>query len=101
MSKTALEAIEEAYEEIKVKTLGIDLKESYVSRGVKMLNRMMNADAPDQHLPELGTGARLKVVSGKIFFNPRPNRRIDQRQPLKTLRHLPAFIAIEAKDQRR
>ncbi len=45
MSKTALEAIEEAFEEIKVKTLGIPLKDSYEKRGVKMLNRMMNADA--------------------------------------------------------
>ena len=45
MSKTALEAIEEAFEEIKVKTLGVPLQVSYVDRGIKMLNRMMNADA--------------------------------------------------------
>lgn len=42
---TILEAIEQAYEEIKVKALGIPLQTSYISRGVKMLNRMMNADA--------------------------------------------------------
>ena len=45
MSKTALEVIEEAFEEIKVKTLGVPLQQSYVDRGIKMLNRMMRADA--------------------------------------------------------
>lgn len=42
---TILEAIEQAYEEIKVKTLGIPLQQSYIDRAVNMLNRMMNADA--------------------------------------------------------
>ena len=45
MSKTALEVIEEAFEEIKVKTLGVPLQDSYVDRAIKMLNRMMRADA--------------------------------------------------------